>query len=89
MTVEESKRFGVSGSSLKLLACVFMAIDHVGVRLFPHLIILRIIGRLAFPMFAFFIAEGCRYTRNKLRHFLMIFAVGVAYCIFYFIYTAK
>ena len=60
-----------SSSTLKLLACLFMLIDHAGLLLFPRYKIFRIIGRLAFPIFAYLIAEGCRYTRNKLKHFLL------------------
>ena len=66
----------LSSSALKLLACGFMLIDHVGVRLFPGVLLPRIIGRLAFPIFAFFIGEGCRYTRNRLKHFLSVFILG-------------
>ena len=66
----------LDGSRLKLIAVFTMVLDHVGVLLFPEVSIFRILGRLSYPIFAFMIAEGCRYTRNKLRHFLMIFAVG-------------
>ncbi len=66
----------LSASTLKLMACGFMLVDHVGVRLFPKVIILRIIGRLAFPLFAYFIGEGCRYTKNRRRHFLSVFLLG-------------
>ena len=76
----------LSASTLKLLACLFMLIDHVGVRLFPGVLILRIIGRLAYPLFAFFIAEGCRYTRNRLKHFLSVFILGVICESVYIIY---
>ncbi len=55
-----------------------MLIDHIGFLLLPHVIWLRWIGRLAMPLFAFFVAEGCRYTSNKLRYFLRIFLLGVA-----------
>ena len=48
----------LSGNALKLLAALFMTIDHVGVLLLPHVIVLRILGRLALPIFAFMIAEG-------------------------------
>ena len=75
----------ISGSTLKLIACVAMFIDHFGLVVFPKKMIFRIIGRLAFPIFAFFIAEGCKYTRNKLKHFLLIFSVGVIYFFFYLI----
>lgn len=67
----------LSGNALKLLAALFMTIDHVGVLLLPHVIVLRILGRLALPIFAFMIAEGCRYTRNRLRYFGSVFALGV------------
>ena len=50
---------------LKVIAIVAMLIDHIGWLFFPNVLFLRIIGRLAFPIFAFFIAEGMRYTRNR------------------------
>ncbi len=62
----------LSGSTLKLLACALMLVDHIGLILCPSLPILRQIGRLAFPIFAFFIAEGCRHTRNRLRRLLWL-----------------
>ncbi len=76
----------LSGSTLKIIACIFMTIDHIGLVLFPDHIIFRILGRLAFPIFAFFIAEGCRYSRHKLKRFLLIFSIGIAFLIFYFVY---
>lgn len=38
---------------IKILAALFMLIDHAGLILFPEIIILRYIGRLSFPLFAF------------------------------------
>lgn len=77
----------LSGSTLKIIACVFMVIDHVGLALFPEYHILRILGRLAFPLFAFFIAEGSRYSKHKLRRFSLIFLIGLAFFAFYYIYS--
>ena len=66
-------KFGIfSNNVLKIIACITMLIDHMGVVLFPKITILRIIGRIAFPIFAFLLAEGCYYTRNKIRHLLVI-----------------
>lgn len=66
-------KFGLfSNNSLKIIACISMLIDHMGAILFPGINILRIIGRIAFPIFAFLLAEGCYYTKNKLRHLLVI-----------------
>ena len=69
----------LSGNAIKLIACVFMFIDHLGFIFFPAEPIYRIIGRLAFPLFAFMIGEGAKHTRNKLRYFLTlaIFAAAV------------
>lgn len=75
----------LSGNALKLLAALFMTIDHVGVLLLPHVIVLRILGRLALPIFAFMIAEGCRYTRNRMRYFGSVFALGVLCQIVYYL----
>lgn len=76
----------LSGSTLKIIACVFMVIDHVGLTLFPEYDIFRILGRLAFPLFAFFIAEGSRYSKHKLRRFSLIFLIGLAFLAFYYVY---
>ena len=55
----------LSGNMLKIFAAVCMVIDHVGLLFFPRVTAFRIIGRLAFPIFAFMIAEGARYTRSR------------------------
>lgn len=75
----------LSGNMLKILAALFMTIDHIGVLLFPRVELLRIIGRLALPIFAFMIAEGCKYTRNKKKYFGTIFTLALFCQIIYFI----
>lgn len=74
----------LSGNLLKLIAAVTMLIDHMGMMFFPEYPIFRIVGRLSFPLYAFFIAEGCHYTKNRLRYFLQIFLLGVACQAVYF-----
>lgn len=54
----------MNSAQLKVFACVIMLIDHVGYVFFPKVLWLRIIGRLAFPLFAYFIAEGYRRTKD-------------------------
>lgn len=81
----KNKFFCLSGNVLKIIGAVFMVCDHVGMILFPNVELLRILGRIAFPIFAFLIAEGCRYTKNKLRYFLTVFLCGVVcQTVFYF-----
>lgn len=89
MDNEYNKIGFLSGSTLKIIACIFMAIDHIGLELLPSYPILRIIGRLAFPLFAFFISEGCRYTRNRTKRFLMLFSIGVFFMLFYYFYNGE
>lgn len=79
-----SLKYGfLSGNLLKILACVFMFIDHLGVIIFPDVYILRAVGRLAMPIFAWMLAEGCFYTKNKLNHFILIFGLGLITSIVY------
>jgi len=55
---------GLTNNQLKLIAVISMTIDHIGEVLFPQMLWLRAIGRLAFPIFAFMIAQGCHHTRS-------------------------
>jgi len=75
----------LNSNALKFIAAFAMLVDHAGLLFFPGSSLFRIIGRLAMPIFAFKIAEGCKYTKNKLRYFLMIFILGVFCQIVYFI----
>lgn len=70
-------RFGLSGNALKIIAAVTMTIDHIGHLFFPGQTVWRIIGRIAMPIYAFMVAEGCCHTRNKLRYFLMMLGLGL------------
>jgi len=78
-----------SGNALKLLAAFFMVCDHVGLMFFPGVTWLRAIGRLAFPIFAYMIAEGCKYTRNRKRYFGLIFTLATVCQIVYFIFDGS
>jgi len=69
---------------LKLLACLFMLIDHSGVFLVSEAVHpalywgMRTVGRLAFPIFAYSIAIGFTRTRNPYRYFLRMALFAVA-----------
>ena len=75
----------MTGNQLKILALVTMTVDHIGVVMFPDVMLLRVIGRLSFPIFAYMIAEGCYYTHSKPRYLGLLVAVGVLCQIVYFV----
>ncbi len=79
----------LSGNMLKLLAAVFMTIDHMGLLLFPGVPQFRIIGRLAMPLYAFCIAEGCRYTRSRPRYFFTMLGLGVLFQVIYTLFSGS
>ena len=89
MGVNVSKFRILSGNTLKIIAAISMFFDHFGILFFPEITAFRIIGRLAFPIFAFMIAEGCKYTKHRLRYFLTVFLMGVIYSLVYYIYSGK
>ena len=69
--------FGLTGNMLKFLAMLTMTIDHIGAILLPQYRILRIIGRLAMPIYAFMIAEGCHYTHDRKAYFLRLLGLAI------------
>ena len=73
----------MTSNKLKIIACIAMTCDHVGYLLFPDLVFLRFIGRLALPIFAYFIAEGCLHTRSKSKYLLQLSALAVICQLFY------
>ena len=70
---------------LKLIACASMLCDHMGYLLFPQAVWLRWLGRLALPLFAFFIGEGCRHTRDRKRYLIQLSALAAICQAAYFI----
>ena len=68
----------MNATKLKVIGIVSMTIDHIGYFLFPQMTVLRVIGRLAYPIFAYMIAEECIYTRNKVRYFCTVLAIACA-----------
>lgn len=76
---------GLTGNQLKLIAMFAMTCDHVGMQLFPQALWLRMIGRLAMPVYAYMIAEGCRHTRDRKKYFLRLFGMGMLCQLVYFV----
>ena len=61
---------------IKLIAMITMLIDHIGSVFFPNVLWLRFIGRIAFVLYAFMIAEGVKHTRNIKLYLLKLFGLA-------------
>ena len=77
--------FGLTGNQLKIIAMLTMTCDHVGLQLLPQWGFLRILGRLALPIYAWMIAEGCRHTRSRKKYLLRLASLAALCQIVYFI----
>lgn len=81
MNLTLKPEFGLSGSALKVIAMISMVIDHIALYLMEHGTLLyetmRCIGRIAFPVFAFLIAEGFIHTRNRYRYFITLLGFAI------------
>lgn len=68
----EKEKRGLTGTQLKWVALVTMIIDHVGLSLVETGTALywsmRLIGRLAFPLYCFLVVEGFCHTRDVKRY---------------------
>lgn len=61
---------------LKLTAHVFMIMDHVGAALLPQYLLLRLFGRIAFPLFAWCLVVGSEYTHD-IRKYALRLLIGL------------
>ena len=87
MTVEETRLVGLSQNQLKAIAAAAMVVDHLGVQIFPQYIAFRIIGRLAFPIFAYFIYEGMKYTHRPAAYLGRMLAMGTLCVVGYGVFS--
>ncbi len=79
---------GLTASQIKWIALLFMTIDHLYMlcaatqmllRIVP---ILRLLGRIAAPLFLFLITESAWHTRSKIRFLVRLYLAGVGTGIF-------
>ena len=63
---------GINTFFLKWIAIISMLIDHIGAVLFPWCEWMRIVGRLAFPIFAYLLVEGFVYTKDVKKYLVRL-----------------
>lgn len=67
----------MSSLILKIIALVAMTIDHTGKVFLINPDFCNILGRLAFPIFAFQLVEGYHHTKNLNKYMFRLFLVAV------------
>ena len=74
----------LNGNQLKVIALFAMTIDHAASVIWPNyptdwwILLIHIIGRMAAPIFWFFVAEGWHYTRNRKKYAFRLFLFAIA-----------
>ena len=74
---------GLNGWQIKMIAVVFMTIDHLGAYGFEIPLIdawlaeLRLLGRISMPLFLFMVTESVKHTRNRTRFLLRLYLGAV------------
>lgn len=84
-----------SSFGLKLIAAITMTIDHVGAIILDALyghqsqiyLIFRMIGRIAFPLFAFTLVESIFYTRSRKKYLFRLGLCATFISVFNFVLT--
>lgn len=74
---------GFNTFQLKLLALMFMVIDHIGAFIPGTPIWFRYIGRLSAPLFLFCLVWGMEYTRNRTKYILRLFGAAIGMEVFW------
>lgn len=89
MDIDTLAKTGLTGNQLKLIAVITMTIDHIGLVLLPRVWVLRLIGRLAMPIYAYMIAEGCHHTHDRWRYLGRIAGLGLLCQVVYTAFTGS
>jgi len=79
------RKFDFGREILKVTAIVTMTMDHIGDILYPGTLFLHIIGRLAFPLFAYLIALGIESTKKPKKYMMTLLSFALISQIPYFL----
>jgi len=70
-------KIAINTFTLKIIAIASMLVDHIGAILFPQYLGLRIVGRIAFPIFAYTLVEGFMHTHDVRKYMLRLGALAL------------
>lgn len=62
---------------MQWIAIITMLLDHIGAAFFSGELIWRIIGRIAFPIYAYALVQGFRYTKSYGKYMLRLTIIAV------------
>jgi hypothetical protein len=79
------RKFDFGREVLKIIAIVTMVSDHVGKILYPDLLLLQIIGRLSFPLFAYLVVLGVESTKKPRKYMATLLSFAVIAQVPYFL----
>ncbi len=80
--ISRFRKIRISGNGLKIIAIVTMLIDHIGYYFQENMpsiiyVILRIIGRISMPLFAYLIVQGFFYTKDLKKYITRVFSLAL------------
>lgn len=75
--IQPESRLNPDTGLLKIIAVLSMVIDHVGAVLLPDVGILRWIGRIALPIFAYCLMAGLTHTRSVKKYITRLLIMAV------------
>jgi len=75
--VSPVRKFDFGRELLKIIAIVTMVSDHIGKILYPDLLLLQIIGRLSFPLFAYLVVLGVESTKKPRKYMATLLSFAV------------
>lgn len=62
---------------MQIIAMITMLIDHIGLLFFPGDLMWRIVGRIAFPIYAYALVQGYAHTSDFRKYALRLLLIAV------------
>ena len=99
LSSEESREnhpFGINSLILKILAALLMTLDHIGMLFFTRgsgreietiYYVLRSVGKISFPVFAFLAVEGIYHTKDAKKYLLRLLICALLMDLFGYLFS--